>query len=230
MGLEKWLWLQTRKDHKKRIMDFIKDYQSLEEAKKRVFAEAVQRLQTETFVLRGESLNPDKTYRFIEQHEDMIDGYLQIAGWRLQVDRPNGIARLYHPEGRGRVSFNKSESILLCLLRLIYHERMKDITEVSDVVVTLGELQERLTHLTPKAGDYMTKRVLRPSLRKFEHFCLIQLPDGRLNFDPDFEITILPTIDAAVHRQNIKDVSSRIREYLSMDEGSKDEDEPEGEK
>ncbi len=71
----------------------------------------------------------DPDWRFAERYRDLIDSYLRLGGWRFDIDLGLRMARAVHEAGTQRVRFTKLESLVLCALRLHYHEQMRLATD-----------------------------------------------------------------------------------------------------
>src|SRR5262245_49519428 len=121
-------------------MDFIEDYPKLEAAQKDHFQRVVTRLLSGTVLTPGPALNIDPDWRFAERHRELIDSYLRLAGWRFDIDLGLRMARAVHEVGTQRVRFSKLESLVLCMLRLCYHEQMRLASEQERCEITAGEL------------------------------------------------------------------------------------------
>src|SRR5688572_13310290 len=106
-------------------MDFADELGRLEVRERERFREVVTRLLSGEVVSPGAALSPDRDWRFVESHRELIDAYLEIGGWRLEIDLGIRIARAVHQGGVQRVHLNKLESLLVCSLRLLYHEQMR---------------------------------------------------------------------------------------------------------
>jgi len=106
-------------------MDFIEDYPKLEPAQKDHFQSVVTRLLSGAVLTPGSPLKVDPDWRFSERYRDLIDSYLRLGGWRFDIDLGLRMARAVHEGGTQRVRFTKLESLVLCALRLYYHEQMR---------------------------------------------------------------------------------------------------------
>src|SRR5580692_4667694 len=110
-------------------MDFLDDYPQLEPAQKDRFQHLITRLLSGEVLTPGSPLKPDPDWRFAQRYATLIDSYLQIGGWQLEHDPTLRLARARHEAGAQRVRFSKFESLLLCFLRLYYHEQMRTLSE-----------------------------------------------------------------------------------------------------
>src|SRR5215467_1398087 len=127
-------------------MEFLEDYPQLESSQKDRFKRVITRLLSGEVLTPGPPLKLDPDWRFAERFRELIDSYLRIAGWRLDLDLGLRIARAVHETGAQRVRLSKLESLLLCALRLYYHEQMRVASEEEQCEITVGQLRELLVH------------------------------------------------------------------------------------
>lgn len=193
-------------------MELFGSYESLDERDKRVFTEAIQALQHHSYVLRGGMIRSNPIYSFIEKHEDLVSTYLEIGGWKLHLDREQGVARLYHPEGTGRVRFNKEETILILTLRLLYHEHKQKVSERPDVIITVGAIREKLHALVPQGivKPFLNRKNMGVHLRKLERFQLIGFEGSPYTIEDDTVIVLRSTLEHAVSSQAIEESKTRL--------------------
>ena len=119
-------------------MEFLEDYPQLESSQKDRFKRVITRLLSGEVLTPGPPLKLDPDWRFAERFRELIDSYLRIAGWRLDLDLGLRIARAVHETGAQRVRLSKLESLLLCALRLYYHEQMRVASEEEQCEITVG--------------------------------------------------------------------------------------------
>src|SRR5690348_15420359 len=152
-------------------MDFVEDYPNLESAQKDRFQQVVTRLLAGEVLTPGSPLKPDPDWRFAERFRELIDSYLRFGGWTLDIDLGLRIARAVHEAGAQRVRFSKLESLLLCALRLYYHEQMRSAAEEDRCEIGVGSLRERLVQ-TGKPAVQLSSRALAPALRRLARHSL----------------------------------------------------------
>ena len=56
----------------------------------------------------GPAMQPDADWRFAERHRELIDAYLRVGGWRLEVDLGLRLCRAVHESGEQRVRLSKA--------------------------------------------------------------------------------------------------------------------------
>jgi hypothetical protein len=213
-------------------MDFLDDYPALETAQKDQFQIVVSRLLAGEVLTPGSPLKPDPDWRFAERFRELIDSYLRIGGWRFDVDLGLRLGRAVHETGGQRVRFSKLESLLLCSLRLYYHEQMRVAAEEERCEITTGVLRERLVH-AGKPVVHLSARLLAPALRRLARHSLIQVVRGFEARDEE-TITVNPLIEKVLPPDRIAEIEQKIKAYLSgrgagAPEANGDEDGGEGE-
>jgi hypothetical protein len=192
-------------------MDFLSEYPRLEPAQMERFRQVVTRLLAGDVLDPGPAMRPDPDWRFAERYRDLIDGYLRIGGWRLDIDLGLRLARAVHESGEQRVRFNKLESLVLCTLRLIYHEQMREVSEDARCELKVGELRERLIQSGKPAG-LLSKRSLEGALRRLARHSLIAIERG-FEGEDDEVIVVSPVIEKVLPPDRIAEMAERVRAY-----------------
>lgn len=148
----------------------------------------------------------------MEKYEDLVGEYLEIGGWKLQVDRERGVARLFHPEGSGRAHFNKEETILILVLRLLYHEDRQKASESLDAVITIGDVRERLHALLPPPAvrPFLSRKNLGTRLRKLAQFQMIEFVGSSFSVEDDTSVILLPTLEHVASLQSLDETRARL--------------------
>lgn len=214
-------------------MEFVEDYPTLDAAQKDRFQQVLTRLLAGQVLTPGSPLKPDPDWRFAERFRDLIDSYLRIGGWHFDIDLGLRIARAVHETGAQRVRFSKLESLLLCSLRLYYHEQMRLAAEEDRCELTVGMLRERLVH-SGKPAAQVSARVLAPALRRLARHSLVQIVRGFEAHD-DEVLIVTPLIEKVLPPDRIQEIEQRIKAYVSSraaeptpdDENESDADSPE---
>lgn len=193
-------------------MDFFEDYPRLESGLQDRFQRVVTRLLAGEVVTSGSPLQPDPDWRFAERYRDLIDGYLRIGGWRFDFDPTLRIARAVHETGAQRVRFSKLESLVLCFLRLHYHEQMRLASEEERCEITVGLLRERLVHAGRPVAQ-LSRRALGNALRKLARHSLVRIDRGFEAEDHEV-IEVMPVVEKVLSEDRIQEIVQRIKAYL----------------
>jgi hypothetical protein len=203
------------------MMDFIEDYTTLEPAQRERFQQVVTRLLTGEVLSPGSPLKPDPDWRFAERYRELVDSYLRIGGWRFDIDLGLRIGRAVHETGALRVRFLKLESLLLCSLRLYYHEQMRTASEEERCEINVGMLRERLVH-AGKPASQLSTRVLATALRRLARHSLIQIPRGFEGRD-DESVLVSPLIEKVLPPERIQEIEDKIKAYIGAARASEPE-------
>lgn len=193
-------------------MDFFDEYPKLESAQQERFQRVVTRLLAGEVLTPGSPLQPDPDWRFAERFRDLLDGYLRVGGWRFDLDPALRLARAVHETGAQRVRFSKLESLVLCTLRLHYHEQMRLAAEEDRCDITVGLLRERLVHAGRPIAQ-LSARALDHALRKLARHSLVRIERG---FEADDEalVEVRPLIEKVLPDDRIQEIAQRIKAYV----------------
>lgn len=193
-------------------MDFFEDYANLESGQRERFQRVVTRLLGGEILSPGSPLKPDPDWRFAERYRELIDSYLRIGGWRFDIDLGLRVGRAVHESGAQRVRLLKLESLLVCSLRLYYHEQMRSASEEERCEINVGMLRERLVH-AGKPVSQLSTRVLATALRRLARHSLLQIPRGFEGRDEE-SVLVSPLIEKVLSPDRIQQIEEKIKAYI----------------
>lgn len=186
----------------------------MEAAQQERFREVVTRLLSGHVLTPGPAMRPDPDWRFAERHRELIDAYLRIGGWRLEVDLGLRLCRAVHESGEQRVRLSKLESLVLCTIRLAYHEQMQQVSEDMRTELSVGALRERLIH-SGKPAAQLSRRSLEHALRRLARHSLVVIGRGFSAEDTEtFEVS--PLVEKVLPPDRIAEMAERIRAYTGV--------------
>ena len=194
-------------------MDFFEDYPRLESAQKDRFQRVVTRLLGGEVLTPGSPLEPDPDWRFAERFRELIDSYLRIGGWGFDLDSTLRLGRAVHETGAQRVRFSKLESLVLCMLRLHYHEQMRLAAEEDRCDITVGLLRERLVH-AGKPIAQLSAHALGLAVRRLARHSIVRIARG-FDAEDDAVIEVTPLVEKVLPDDHIQDIVQRIKAYVS---------------
>jgi hypothetical protein len=194
-------------------MDFFEDYPRLESAQRERFQRVVTRLLAGEVLTPGSPLQPDPDWRFAERFRDLIDSYLRIGGWGFDFDPTLRLGRAVHETGAQRVRFSKLESLVLCMLRLHYHEQMRLAAEEDRCDITVGLLRERLVH-AGKPIAQLGARALGHAVRRLARHSIVHIARG-FDAEDDAVIEVTPLVEKVLPDDRIQEIAQRIKAYVS---------------
>lgn len=197
----------------------------LGDVSKEKYRQVMNRLLNECFILK----RPKETaseYRFIKENAEVFEGILDLLGYELIIRDDQGVITINNPAGTGRVHLSKLESILLLILRLLYIEKMKELSQVQEVIVTVEDIYEKYNMLKlPRARrDLMTN-----ALRSFKRVNIIQNLDRLDKGDMAARIQIYPSVLLAVTANSLEEVYKAAQDKLLEYVTGGDSDESDGE-
>ena len=182
------------------------------------FRQSINKLLNNCFILKTPK-DTASDYRFIKENEEVFEGVLDLLGYELIVRDDQGVITVINMQGSGRVRFNKLESILLLILRLLYIEKMKEVSQAKDVIVLFEDIYEKYNML--QIGR-LRKDLLVNSLRKFKQYNLIQNLDRIDTGDMGIRIVVYPSILFAITSLSLEDefkiASDRLSEFAGGDD------------
>lgn len=185
-------------------------YEGMSQEEKNSFTRVVNKLLSSCYINKR-SDDDRKDYYFIERNERGISEYLMMGGWELMSDENNYVYYVKNRYGYNHVNLTLDESIILLILRLIYEEKRRELSLAQNVVITVGEVQERYMGLGLKDRP-INKSNLRDAVSILKRFNIIQNIDAEI-FDPECRLIVYPSILSAVRAEDIKTVYERITSY-----------------
>ena len=198
------------------MSDLFTDFPQLSETQQQRFRDCVSRLLAGHILSPGSAINPDPDWQFIDHHSDVVDDYLGLAGWRLDIDRRLGIARVLHQSGEQRVHLPKLESLAFCVLRLCYHEQRLHMREEERCRVTVGELRERLIH-AGVAPLSVSRAKLRDATKLLARYHLVQIERGFTGEDEE-SIVVSEVIEKILSPERIAQYVAEYHDVAGVDD------------
>lgn len=181
-----------------------------ENIQKERFRSAANKLLNECFLLKKHK-DTASDYNYILNNRDAFAEYFDILGYEVITDEQNGVIGLNNPYGTGRIHLKKTESILLLILRLLYIEKRKQLSQIEDVIIIADEIYDKYNML--KMNAKLDKTAMRNTLGMFRRYHLI----GNLDTDmsnPDTRIIIYPSVLFAVTVSSLDNLYQNAKDKL----------------
>lgn len=204
-------------------------YDKLTNSDKEEFKRLLNLILSHTFIVRDlydsreGMLKVNSEYRFIERNYELFVDYLDFAGWTLDKDSNYGVIALSNTYEYNRVRLDRSTTMILYTLRLIFEEEREKVTLRNEILITTGQIVQKLITLglvKKKPSD----KDLSEALRLLSYHSVIQKLEGIWE-DAECKILILPSILFIVTNERI----SRIHEMLEPEDSEESSFAPEGE-
>ena len=195
-------------------------------AQKEKFRTAANRLLNQCFLLKKKE-DTRKDYIFVRQNINMFREYFDLLGYDIRLNEDQGVAALVNRFGTGRLSLNKTDSILLLILRLLYLEKRKQLSTFSEeVTVIMEEIREKYSMLRIKSKPNMDKGMEKRMVSLFRKYNIIFNLDSDVN-SADTRIIIYPSVLMALPVENINEYYEAAEKRLQTYTGGKDNGETE---
>ena len=169
------------------------------------FKDTANKLLSSTFLSRDKRDNKE-SYYFLMSYKEVFDEFFKILGYEIILDRPTGSVMLTGATASNTLKLKRDESIILLIIRLLYHEKMKDTSLNENIVCTVSDIHEKYDYLEIKRK--LNKTDLVSALRLFRRYNLIEVT-GDLTSSA-CRIVILPTILMAIKTEDISEVYNSI--------------------
>lgn len=169
------------------------------------FKDTVNKLLAGTFLSRDKRDNKE-SYYFLMSYKEVFDEFFKILGYEIVLDMPTGSVMLTGASASNTLKLKRDESIILLILRLLYHEKMKDTSLNENIVCAVSDIHEKYDYLEIKRK--LNKTDLISSLRLLRRYNLIEVT-GDLTSSA-CKIVILPTILMAIKSEDITEVFNTI--------------------
>ena len=206
------------------MLAYIKELSTQEQEEMR---DVLQKLYRQTFILerrydrRAGRIVINKEYYFCENHMDFLKEYLEAAGMTIQENSELGTIYIQGEPVMGE-RLPKLATIYLLLLKLIYDEKMAEVSSSVNIVTTLGDL-------TAKAGEFgliknlTSQAEMKRALNVLKRYQMIEVMDSMEELNNQTRILIFPSINVVLMREDIIGLLD-----LFAGEASQEEPEQEG--
>lgn len=182
----------------------------LENVPKDKFRATANKLLNECFIIK-KNKDTISDYNFILNYRDYFISLFDVLGYELVIQEDKGVIGINNPAGTGRIHLKKIESMLLLILRLLYIEERKKVSQSGDVVVIVDQVYDKYNML--KMQNKLDKTTLRNSMGLFRRYHLIQNLDADMS-NPDTRVIIYPSILLAVANSSLDDMYQAAKDKL----------------
>lgn len=182
----------------------------LENVPKDKFRATANKLLNECFIIK-KNKDTISDYNFILNYRDYFISLFDVLGYELVIQEDQGVIGINNPAGTGRIHLKKIESMLLLILRLLYIEERKKISQTGDVVIIVDQVYDKYNML--KMQNKLDKTTLRNSMGLFRRYHLIQNLDADMS-NPDTRVIIYPSILFAVANASLDDMYQAAKDKL----------------
>ena len=165
------------------------------------FRDCANKLLACTFLSRDKKDNKE-SYYFLMSYKEIFDEFFKILGYEIILDMPSGSVMLTGATASNTLKLRRDESIVLLILRLLYHEKMKDTSLNDNIVCAVSDIHTKYDYLEIKKK--LNKTDLISSLRLLRRYNLIEVTGDITS--SSCKLVILPTILMAIKSEDINEV------------------------
>ena len=180
-------------------------YNTFTNTQKNTFADICNKLLANTYLARDKRDNKE-AYYFVVSYKDLFEEYFKMMNMQLVVNRDLGTITLENTNSQTILKLKRDESVMLLIVRLLYHEKLKETSINTNIVISVNDLHAKYDMLEIKRK--INKTDLIAMLRLFRRYNLIE-PMGDLN-SPNTQIIIFPTILEALRTEQIDAIYNTI--------------------
>ncbi len=177
------------------------------------FKDTANKLLSNTYLSRDKRDNKE-SYYFLMSYKDLFDEFFKILGYEIELDTASGSVMLSGATASNTLKLKRDETIVLLILRLLYHEKMKNTSLNDNIVCEVNDIHEKYDYLEIKKK--LNKTDLLSSLRTFRRYNLIEITgDITTSY---CKVVILPTILMAIKSEDITEVYNTIMKIRDAEE------------
>lgn len=200
--------------------DYMNEYLALSDNKKNTFSKLCNKLLNENFIYASKVEDYNDYYATLEMH-DIISNFFYMIDYDLIHIDTYKIFYIQTNADRNRLKLKKLETVIVLVLRLLYHNGSLDVNSSSDISTTFNKLITEINQ-TAIFKAQVTKTDYKNALTLLKRYKLIDF-----NFT-DFEkednvIVIYPTILYVVKIDNIDMLIQKIKTYKTLKGSDEDE-------
>ncbi len=169
------------------------------------FKDTANKLLASTFLSRDKKDNKE-AYYFLMSYKEVFDEFFKILGYEIELDMQSGSVMLSGATAANTLKLKRDESLILLILRLLYHEKMKDTSLNENIVCAVSDVHSKYDMLEIKRK--LNKTDLISALRLFKRYNLIEITGDVTS--SSCRLVILPTILMAIKSEDITEVYNTV--------------------
>ena len=188
------------------------------------FKRICNRLIGTCFLCKGNVTNRSDYY-FVLKHRDIFRKYLDVLGYRLEINEEYGVIQLTNPQNYNHLNLKLFDSVILLILRILYDEKKRELSVSDEVIVNLGDIQDKFLSLQIR-DKMIDKTTMRNALSLFRRFQIIETLDKDLG-NEESRILIFDSILMAVRVEDIRQAHEKLEVYRKGKVSNEETDENE---
>lgn len=190
-------------------------YETFNVTQQNQFRDTANKLLSNTLLCRDKRDNKE-SYYFLMSYKEVFDEFFKILGYEINLDTTLGTVMLEGASASNTLKLKRDESIILLILRLLYHEKAKDASLNDNIICSVADVHEKYDYLQIKRK--LNKTDLVSSMRLFRRYNLVEIT-GDITTST-CRIVILPTILMAIKSEDVTSVYQTIM-HITNEEADK---------
>ena len=188
-------------------------YETFNVTQQNQFRDTANKLLSNTFLCRDKRDNKE-SYYFLMSYKEVFDEFFKILGYEITLDTTTGSVMLEGASASNTLKLKRDESIILLILRLLYHEKAKDASLNDNIICSVADVHEKYDYLQIKRK--LNKTDLVSSMRLFRKYNLVEIT-GDITTST-CRVVILPTILMAIKSEDVTSVYQAIMHITNEEE------------
>ncbi len=197
----------------------LENFENLSGGQRQMFSDTVNKLLSTGFLARDKRDNKEQYY-FVLSFKNYFDEYFDIINYELILDRERGAIQLQSRDNKNLLHLKREESIVLLILRILYHQHLVETSINDNVVIKVDEIHQKYDALELKKK--INKTDLVQILRLYRRYNLIE-PMGDIT-QSNTKIVVYPTIMLAIDTHAINDIYDLIGRISGKEGGNSHEE------
>jgi len=200
--------------------DYSNEYLLLTDTKKNTFARLCNKLLNDNFIYASRQDDYNDYYSVLGMR-NLIENFFSMIDYDLVHIDTYKIFYIQTNADRNRLKLKKLETVIVLVLRLLYHKGSLDVNSSSDISTTLGKMINEINQ-TSIFKNQVTKTEYKNALTLLRRYKLIDFSFTDFEKE-DSVIVIYPTILYVAKIDNIDMLNQKIKTYISTKESDTDE-------
>lgn len=187
----------------------LENFEQLNMGQRQLFADTCAKLLATGYLARDKKDNKEQYY-FILSFKNYFDEYFGLINYEIIIDREYGSVQLTHKDNKNLLKLKKEESLILLIIRILYHQHLIKTSVNDNVVISISDIHEKYDQLELKRK--INKTDLVTILRMYKKFNIIE-PLGDIT-QSNTKVVIYPTILSAIDTHQINDVYQLVNNIV----------------
>ncbi|MGL4949262.1 MAG: DUF4194 domain-containing protein, partial [Anaeroplasmataceae bacterium] len=124
----------------------LENYELMSVTQKNSFKDISNKLLTNTFICKNKENNKNDYY-FVLNFKDSFEEFFKVLDYDLIVDNATGVIMLEPNNNASVLKLKKEQTIILLLLRIIYHEKLKEVSLNENVTCSNDDIVTKYNYL-----------------------------------------------------------------------------------